>query len=601
MRRKIFFLSLLTVLGLGIITVFIYFQTGKLSQVIQVESAASVDLLLFSDELIAGVNSARFNLAAAFVIQTDDTILEYQSNAQKNFENAYTALRGLQKFNQTEIGNLPLEWKNGEEKVSVSFVDLVSEIESKLKPLESSASSLFVARSQNVKDTKELLKIKTELSKVFRASGDIKKINPDAYPQLSRAVFTALSSQSTRDLQFAGRKILDDTKLVYEKNKIRADDKINLNKVIELTDKTLDLATKVYASSDDFSIFNTELETLIARVEALKEFSVASMKETQKELLVTANTTRTAAIGTSLVVALLCLFIGFLISKNLITSLSTIVSNLSQAGDQVTSASNALEQTSTELSGAAQRSSASLEETSASLTEISSMTSTNAKNAENCAKVGKIALELAESGQKEVSSLTLSMNSLAERSKKIEDISVIIEDIAFQTNLLALNAAVEAARAGEHGKGFAVVADAVRSLAQRSAESAKIISTLIHESVAAAQESSQIANRSEDSLKNIFSSVTELSGLSESISEACKQQANGIFQIQKAVEDLERGSRANADSASETTESSGTLSTQAQNLNDLVKDLENLMGGSDTLVGASVEQLATPFKLKRAA
>lgn len=183
-----------------------------------------------------------------------------------------------------------------------------------------------------------------------------------------------------------------------------------------------------------------------------------------------------------------------------------------------------------------------------------------------------------QEGQKQVKDLINSMHELASSSIKISEIATVIEDIAFQTNLLALNAAVEAARAGEQGKGFAVVADAVRSLAQRSAVAAKDISTITNDGLAKTQESVIKADKSDVALRKIVDSIEKLTLFSKDIAESSQQQASGIEQVNRALNELDEVSQKNAASAEETAQSSASLSTQAINLTNLVKDLRDLVG-----------------------
>jgi methyl-accepting chemotaxis protein len=95
------------------------------------------------------------------------------------------------------------------------------------------------------------------------------------------------------------------------------------------------------------------------------------------------------------------------------------------------------------------------------------------------------------------------MSAINQSSRKIADIIGVIDEIAFQTNLLALNAAVEAARAGEQGRGFAVVAGEVRKLAQRSADAAKEIKSLITDSVTKVEDGGKLVDKAGQTLKEI--------------------------------------------------------------------------------------------------
>ncbi len=160
-------------------------------------------------------------------------------------------------------------------------------------------------------------------------------------------------------------------------------------------------------------------------------------------------------------------------------SLSKIVNHVRQNAEGVATASSQIAQGNTDLSSRTEEQASALEQTAASMEELSSTVKQNADNARQANQLALNASEVAEKGGDVVGRVVETMKGINDSSKKIADIISVIDSIAFQTNILALNAAVEAARAGEQGRGFAVVAAEVRNLAQRSADAAKEIKSLI--------------------------------------------------------------------------------------------------------------------------
>lgn len=253
--------------------------------------------------------------------------------------------------------------------------------------------------------------------------------------------------------------------------------------------------------------------------------------------------------------------------------LSDSTGQVTQAIEQLSAAGHALSESSTE-------SAASLEETVASLEEMTSMVQMNSDHAREAAALAQTSRDSAEKGEREIKTLVESMQGISQASKKIEEIIHVIDDIAFQTNLLALNAAVEAARAGEQGKGFAVVADAVRTLAQKSADAAKDITTLIKDSVAKIEKGTDVADKSGEVMHEIVSSVKKVSDLANEIASASSEQTSGIQQISKAMNQLDQGAQSNAASSEEIASTSEEISSQAVQMQQLTEKLNEVVLGA---------------------
>jgi methyl-accepting chemotaxis protein len=201
------------------------------------------------------------------------------------------------------------------------------------------------------------------------------------------------------------------------------------------------------------------------------------------------------------------------------------------------------------------------------------MTSTVKSTADNAAQAERLAVAAraqADKGGAIVTSAVAAMSEINAASKKISDITGVIDEIAFQTNLLALNAAVEAARAGEQGRGFAVVASEVRVLAGRSAAAAKEIKVLIGDSVSRVEEGSILVGNSGKALDDIGVAVKRVADVVAEIASASHEQAVGIEQVNKAVMQMDETTQQNAALVEEAAAASESIVGQATHLAALV-------------------------------
>ncbi len=231
--------------------------------------------------------------------------------------------------------------------------------------------------------------------------------------------------------------------------------------------------------------------------------------------------------------------------------LNDVIGQIQQGSDSIRSANHEIAQGNDQLSERTEKQASNLEETAASLEELTSNVQNTAENASNANSTATGAKDIASQGEAIVGETISSMNLIRESSSKISAIIGVIDEIAFQTNLLALNASVEAARAGEHGRGFSVVANEVRNLAQRSAMSAKEIKELIDDSSEKVATGSNLVNRCGESLREIITSVDNLSAIIGDIDNAASEQASGITQVNQAVAELDNITQQNAALAEE--------------------------------------------------
>lgn len=212
-----------------------------------------------------------------------------------------------------------------------------------------------------------------------------------------------------------------------------------------------------------------------------------------------------------------------------------------------------------------------LEETAAAITEITTSVASSADSAKNANQVVITARTNATESEKVVQDAVASMSEISKSSTAISSIVKVIDDIAFQTNLLALNAGVEAARAGDAGRGFAVVASEVRTLAQRSAEAASEIGSLISASSVNVEQGVKLVGNAGDALQKIIGSISEISENVSAIASAAQEQSHSIAEVNSAMNQLDQVTQENAAMFEETTAATQSLSELANGLSESVK------------------------------
>ena len=252
--------------------------------------------------------------------------------------------------------------------------------------------------------------------------------------------------------------------------------------------------------------------------------------------------------------------------KTMNDNLVDLVRTVADSGESIATGSAEIAMGSTDLSQRTEAQAANLEETAASMEQLTATVRQNADTARQASQMAASASTAAAQGGQVVGRVVTTMSDITASAHKISDIIGVIDGIAFQTNILALNAAVEAARAGEQGRGFAVVASEVRGLAQRSAEAAKQIKTLIGESVGNVEAGTALVADAGKAMQDIVAQVQRVSVLINEISAASSEQTGGIGQIGQAVAQLDQVTQQNAALVEESSAAAESLKQQAAQL-----------------------------------
>ncbi len=251
-------------------------------------------------------------------------------------------------------------------------------------------------------------------------------------------------------------------------------------------------------------------------------------------------------------------------------SLQRMVEQVRKSSDSITMASTEIATGNLDLCHRTEQTAANLQQAASSMEQFTGTIRQSADSARQANQLATSAAEVAARGQNVVFQVVSTMDEINASSKKIADIIGVIDGIAFQTNILALNAAVEAARAGEQGSGFAVVAGEVRSLAQRSAEAAKEIKSLIGASVERVDAGSKLVSDAGHTMTDIVNSVQRVTDIIGEITTASSQQSDGIGTVNTSVVQLDQMTQQNATLVEQSAAAAESLKEQALKLTELM-------------------------------
>ncbi|EGG6832957.1 HAMP domain-containing protein [Salmonella enterica] len=251
-------------------------------------------------------------------------------------------------------------------------------------------------------------------------------------------------------------------------------------------------------------------------------------------------------------------------------ALQQTVGAVRQGAEEIYRGTSEITAGNTDLSSRTEQQAAAIEQTAASMEQLTATVKQNADNAHHASKLAEDASGKASRGGQMVSGVVQTMGNISTSSKKISEITAVINSIAFQTNILALNAAVEAARAGEQGRGFAVVASEVRTLASRSAQAAKEIEGLIGASVSLIEQGSEEVIAAGSTMNEIVDAVKRVTNIMLDIAAASDEQSRGIVQVSQAISEMDRVTQQNASLVEEASAAAASLEEQAARLTQAV-------------------------------
>ncbi len=412
-----------------------------------------------------------------------------------------------------------------------------------------------------------------------------------------------------------------ETKAAIEDSKVELDQYVKNSEIIT----ALALSGRTALAIEKLPEFGVAFKNLESKLEKLGEMIETDANEAREAGAQVNSFFNKLSMGLLAFSLIFGVVLSALIIRDLMKTLTSVISRLSGSSREVSAASSTSASSATELSEAATEQAAGLQETMASIEEISAMVSQNAESANKVKGVVDTNLKASNEGTTSVNEMLQAIGEIKstndeilgqmERSNKefaeivkiIGDIGEktrVIDDIVFQTKLLSFNASVEAARAGEHGKGFAVVAEEVGNLAQMSGNAAKQITDLLSGSIKKVNEIVEQTTQRVDALVEIgkdkislgqstaqkcraaLDKITEnantVASMVTEITEASREQAQGVQEINKAISQLDQVTQQNATLAQQSSTQAENLNTESTALAQAVHTLAVFVGSADT-------------------
>lgn len=264
------------------------------------------------------------------------------------------------------------------------------------------------------------------------------------------------------------------------------------------------------------------------------------------------------------------------------SKLNDITTELSQFSQKMLSTTSDVSEITKTISEGALDQSEALESATSSMVEISSIVKLNSDKADAAKTASTSSVTIGKQTAENTLELHRSTQELKQSAKKISDIIVTVDEIAFQTNLLSLNASVEAARAGEQGRGFAVVADSIRALSKRAADSTKEISNIVHENFNMTEMNLKKLETSKNNIESLISSLDKIDLIIHDVALGGREQSKGVDQMTTKFSQIDEALQKNSEAAKSSGDIVNDLNTQSEQLVTLVERMNVLVRGNSS-------------------